>query len=126
MPDTTVTEESGLGRPLVDAAFDEDGLTTTTLAVVELVVDVVDMVERLLTEEAVEKVVHDDEPLELVVDVLDVVVDVVVGTELEVVEVVDREVVLVLIEVELLELEVATVFPPPATFPLTLTELLVL
>lgn len=49
---------------------------------------VVDVVERLLTEEAVEKVVHDEEELELVVDVLDVVVEVVVATELEVVEVV--------------------------------------
>ena len=49
---------------------------------------VVDVVERLLTEEAVENVVH-DEVLELVVEVLDVVVEVVVVTELEVVEVVD-------------------------------------
>jgi hypothetical protein len=100
--------------------------------VVEVVVDVV---ERLLTDEAVEKVVHDEELLELVVDMLDVVVNVVVATELEVVEVVDREVVLVLFEVEVLtkllldvelpEVDVEMAFAPPATLPFALTELLV-
>lgn len=93
------------------------------------------VVERLLTDEAVEKVVHDEELLELVVGMLDVVVDVVVATELEVVEVVDREVVLVLLEVDVLiklllevelpEIDVEMVFAPPATLPFALTELLV-
>lgn len=96
---------------------------------------VVKVVERLLTDEAVEKVVHDEELLELVVDMLDVVVDVVVATELEVVEVVDREVVLVLLEVDVLtklllevelpEVDVEMAFAPPATFPFALTELLI-
>ena len=86
VPDTTVTDEPGLGRPIVEAVFDNGGFWTTALDVVEVVVDVV---ERLLTEEAVEKVVHDKEELELVVDVLHVVVEVVVATELEVVEVVE-------------------------------------
>lgn len=71
---------------LDDTILEAPALEGTATDVVELVVEVVD---RLLTEEAVEKVVHVDELLELELDVLELVVDVLVVLVLEVVEVVD-------------------------------------
>lgn len=71
---------------LDDTILEAPTLERTDTDVVELVVEVV---ERLLTDEAVEKVVHVEEVLKLELDVLELVVDVLVVLVLEVVEVVD-------------------------------------
>lgn len=79
--DRVVLDDTVLEVPALEGA-DTDAL--------ELVVEVVvEVVERLLTEETVANVVHVDEVLVLEVDVLEEVVDVVVVLVLDVVEVVD-------------------------------------
>jgi hypothetical protein len=69
-----------------DTALEETVLEGAGTDVVELVVEVV---ERVLTADAVEKVVHVDEVLKLEVDALELTTDVVAALALEVVEAVD-------------------------------------